>query len=264
MPLCATIVRPFGHRLADAARVIEVVMRDDELGQRFGRHRRARAFDERLRPRLARRRLEHREVIGELEEDGVGAARAVQQPHALADRRRLDGRRRRPRRWRGSHIARRRQIVDGLVDCVLVDVDLVLHDVAEVDDRVVAHRQHHAFDGQISRKRGAKRDVAEVLVVRHPSHPCRQARTRVDGECQLLARLERDVGDLPRRFRARLAHGRRSIERRPHERDGVVHHVDATAHERPDRWRGPCGRSPRALYATSPSRYAVAAFAPPR
>ena len=27
--------QPFGHRLADAARVIEVVVRDDEFGQRF-------------------------------------------------------------------------------------------------------------------------------------------------------------------------------------------------------------------------------------
>ena len=42
------------------------------------------------------------------------------------------------------------------------------------------------------------------------------------------AGLERDVGKLPRRLRARVAHGRRSIERGAHERDRVVHHVEAT------------------------------------
>ena len=75
--------QPFGHRLADAAGVIEVVVRDHELGQRLaGTVARARSISA-LVQRLARRRFEHRQVIGELEQDRVGAAVAVQQPDAL-------------------------------------------------------------------------------------------------------------------------------------------------------------------------------------
>ena len=47
-PLVRDDRQPLRHRLADAARVIEVMMRDDELGHGLSGHRRARAIDERL------------------------------------------------------------------------------------------------------------------------------------------------------------------------------------------------------------------------
>ena len=156
----------------------------------------------------------------------LAPAGAVEQPDPLADGRRLDGWRRRPRRRGGANIRGRRQIVDRLVDRVLVDIDLVLHDVTEVDHRLVTHGQHHALDRKISGERGAEDHVAQVLVVRRPSHPRRQPRACGDGQRQLLPGLQRDIGELPGRLRAGVAHRRRSIERRPHERDRVVHHVE--------------------------------------
>ena len=193
-PLVRDDRQPLGDRLPDAAGVIEVVMRYDQLGQRLAGHGRACAFDQRLGPRLARRRLEHRQVIGKLEEDRVRAAGAVQQPDALA-------RRASPRRQalaalgaaadRTSAGAARSSI--GSSTAVPVDVQLVLHDAAKVDDGVVAHRQHHALDRQIAGEAGAERHVAEVLVVRHPSDPGGQARSAVDGQRERFAGRHRDV-----------------------------------------------------------------------
>ena len=48
-------------------------------------HRRMRAIDHGFRPGLIRRSFKQREVVGELEQDGVGAALTVDQPDAASD-----------------------------------------------------------------------------------------------------------------------------------------------------------------------------------
>jgi hypothetical protein len=65
-------------RLTESARVIEMVMRHNHLRHPLAGHNRLRFLNQGPRPRLARRKLEQREVIREFEQDRVGAASSRQ------------------------------------------------------------------------------------------------------------------------------------------------------------------------------------------
>ena len=70
-----------GNRCPHASGVIEVMMRNDRFRHRLSRNHGPGCFDQCERPGLVHRHLEHRQMVGEFQKNGVVAPVTVEPPH---------------------------------------------------------------------------------------------------------------------------------------------------------------------------------------
>jgi hypothetical protein len=76
---------------------------------------------------------------------------------------------------------------------VAIDVELRLHDVAEIDRRRDAGRHLHAAHRLVAGEVRAVGDVAKVAVGADPAGPQRQVGRRIDGERDRIAGRDVDL-----------------------------------------------------------------------
>jgi len=189
-------VRDDGHALGDeganAARVVEVVMRVDQVADRLGGDERLHLRDHGQGPLFTEGRLDKRHVIPELDSQAVRSNRRHQQPHALGHLHRLDA-------------ANRRNRPPGR----LGDVDRARHIRLDVADGHVEHgepalflhnpsRKLHAGHVAVVRKAVLHEHVAEERL-RHPRFHSFKKVLTVDVAVDLVFPLpgERDDGHAP-------------------------------------------------------------------